>query len=154
MLIAISLNETKADTARFEECYEEELQCDDDERTNLLLRGTPTWLKVDGKLAGEAITILPSNCEEDIEDVDRTNWFYHYWYTTTILPQYRGKGLAEALVAYHIARLRIMRVRGIMGHATTPAMRHIREKFGAKVLKEHKNWYGTGRTAYFYVQTL
>ena len=40
--------------------------------------------------------------------------------------------------------------RSIAGHATSPAMVRINEKFGATFGAVHPDWYGTERVAHFY----
>jgi GNAT superfamily N-acetyltransferase len=76
-----------------------------------------------------------------------------YIYSTTVLPAFQGKGYAHMLRAYLLGILRAStRYTRISGHATTRKMLHIAQEFGAVPVGEaHDGWYGSPRTAQFYV---
>jgi len=145
-------------TIIFEEVYEKELQNDLDEKFELLTEAgdLAAYMKVDNRLVGEIIGCHLGNLNEKIEDCDKISNTVIYCYTTTILPPFQGNGLAKILKAYWLGlcKMRFIEMSPtkalIVGHSTSAAMKHINEKFGAKHMIEHNNWYGTSRTAWFY----
>jgi hypothetical protein len=149
MVIAFHKNVPIDVTMVFEDMYEKNLRLSLDRKKEILNCGFVAWMKVDGLLAGEIYGIRPSDLHEKIEDVDGNEPDTIYLYSTTILPQFQGKGLAKILQAYWQGSLPPS-IKVIIGHATTDIRMKVHYFFGAKLLKEHLNWYGTKRTAYFY----
>jgi GNAT superfamily N-acetyltransferase len=137
------------ETLIFEDIYEKNLRLSLERKKEILTKGFAAWMMVDGILAGEIYGIRPSDLHEKIEDVDGNERDTIYLYSTTILPQFQGKGLGKILQAYWQGSLPPS-IKVIIGHATTDIRMKIHLFFGAKLLKEHRNWYGTKRTAQFY----
>lgn len=145
------------DTLIFEEAYPENLALDLETRRKILSCGVALYVYVRGKLAGEHYGNTPANIfqktgehipDTDIHDVDS-----YYAYSTTILPKFRGEGLSTKLLIYAQGYLTGMYPK-IIGHATSEAMFHIRVDLGAHMVKKHRNWYNTGRLAWYYEQDL
>ena len=138
----------------FDEQYEDVLQLSLEDKRDLLRHTIATWLRCDGELAGEIYGLSPKELwdesDEDIEDTDRADGTTFYVYSTTILPSFRGRGLATILKAYFQGFVTARGYKAIVGHATSPAMVRINEKFGATFGARHENWYGTTRVAHFY----
>jgi GNAT superfamily N-acetyltransferase len=142
----------------FEDQYEPELQSLAADKDYILDRGLAAWMYVDGQLAGETFGLFVADDDEVLIDLEDRPGGDFYVYSTTILPQYRGRGYGRILKAYFLGYLRgqfeWFRLKFptgvIIGHATSPAMLKINKEFGAVVLAEHRNWYGTPRTAWFY----
>jgi hypothetical protein len=69
-----------------------------------------------------------------------------------VLPPFQGRGLGKILKAAWLGYVYQRYPRAVItGHSTAPAMARINEMFGAQHLRSHANWYGTNRTARFYV---
>jgi hypothetical protein len=91
-----------------------------------------------------------SDFQKDLKSVDRYTTFYIY--STTVLPEFQNEGMATRMRLKFLKFLAIRGYQRVCGHATTPAMMRIAEKFGAvRVGLPHPNWYGSQRTAQFYV---
>lgn len=150
MIITFNKSVSLEKAMHFEKLYEEELQSDEEEKCILLKKGFATWLFVDGQLAGEIIGIKPEDLPHEIKDVDPDKQINTvYCYSATIFLEFQGKGLSRTLHAYWIGTLPDS-IKIIIGHATAPAMMSTVRFFGANFLNKHENWYGTGRTAWFY----
>jgi GNAT superfamily N-acetyltransferase len=143
-----------SETMCFDDVYEESLQLDVDEKTDLLARSVVVWMHVDGALAGECYGAPPGTFDEKIEDVTDYGSRSLYCYSTTILPRFQGLGLSKVLVAYWNGLAAGKGYRKVVGHATSPAMVAVRAFFGAQFGAVHVRWYETNRTAHFYEQML
>lgn len=150
MVITFTTQLPVADTMRFEYVYEDALQLTLEDKASILEAGYAAWLFVDGALAGETYAISPSDLVDDVVDVPLRDPRSIYCYSTTVLPPFRGRGLAKLLVAYSIAQAKQAGFTSIIGHATSPAMVAVRAFFGASFGPVHPRWYGTERTAHFY----
>ena len=143
-----------ADTMLFDREYEEVLQLTLDDKRDLLRDMIAVWVRCDGELAGEIYGISPKRMwqqhKQSIEDTKKTDGKSLYVFSTTILPRYRGSGLATILKAYFQGFATAKGFKAIIGHATSPAMVRVNEKFGATFGQVHANWYGTQRVARFY----
>jgi len=143
-----------AETMVFEKCYERRLQLTAEDKIPLLANGLATWLFVDGTIAGETYGLTPKVmniiADEKIEDCDPLDDRNLYCYSTTVLPAYRGHGLAKILKAYLLARATERGYEKVIGHSTVPAMRKINRLFGGHEGLVHKHWYGTDREAVYY----
>ena len=138
-------------TLVFEEVYPEELRLDAAEKQHEIAAGG-IWLLVDGVLAAEAYGIRasdvnPDDVHGDITDTERDSF---YCSSTTVLPKYQGAGLGKLLKVYQLGVLKAKGYTLVTGHATSPSMKHIITGLGGKFIREHKDWYGTGKTAWFY----
>jgi GNAT superfamily N-acetyltransferase len=146
------------DTMIFEASYEENLQLEADDKRPILANGIAAWLLVDGKVAGETYGITPRSlaivADDEIEDCDPEDDASIYCYSTTILPEFRGKGLARLLKAYWLGKVAERGFGRVVGHSTSSEIMHINHVFGARDLASHENWYKTSRTATFYEITL
>lgn len=148
-------------TQAFETVYEPGLQLEDEDKNWLIQHGLAAWLLVDGKLAGETYgavvrDILEEETPEEYEGSD-LEWYTDvcdypealYCYSTTVLPEFQGKGLGQLLKAHWLGLASPLGVKTI-GHSTSPQMKAINSKFGANHLCRHTKWYGTDRVAWFY----
>ncbi len=142
------------ETLVFDDQYEEVLQLTLEAKLDLLRHTLAIWLRYDGELAGEIYGLSPKRmwdeCDEAIEDTDASDGDSFYVFSTTILPKFQGRGLATILKAYYQGLVTAGGYKAIIGHATSPAMVRVNEKFGATFGPSHENWYGTERCAYFY----
>ncbi len=135
-------------TMVFEACYEPELAMKLADKAELRDTGwVAIWIFVDGRLAGETYGIRLENLDEEIEDCAAQDPAAIYCYSTTILPEFQGKGLSKIIKAFWLG---MVHPAVVVGHATAPAIRRIVEEFGAEILATHQSWYGTGREAAFY----
>lgn len=153
------------ETMEFEQEYEESLRMSLQGKEELLedTHGVWTWMKVDGKLAGETYGIA---VEDLLEDLDEESPEFNadiapfaklhaiYCYSTTILAPFQGKGLGKLLKAYWLGQL-YGRYGRVIGHSTSLRMKALNTSFGAKhAATPHENWYDSGRQAWFYSQVL
>jgi GNAT superfamily N-acetyltransferase len=124
------------DTMIFEALYEDDLQLDLDEKTELL-RHDPlaVWVFVDQVLAGETYGLSPAQIlevlGEEIPDIDPSDDRSIYCYSTTIVPTFRGRGLGTLLKAFWLGMVMGRGRTRVIGHATSPAMYQIDKHFGA-----------------------
>jgi GNAT superfamily N-acetyltransferase len=139
-----------AETMCFEDVYENSLRLDRDEKTEIISNGVATWMLVDGMLAGEIYGVTPAHLDEDTPDVPKNDPRSIYCYSTTLLPQFQGRGLSKILVAYWNGLARGAGFEKVIGHATSPGIVAVRAFFGARFGATHCNWYGTTRTARYY----
>jgi hypothetical protein len=121
------------------------------EKHELLKRAVVIWMLVDGKLAGETYGMaldgkdeMPG-CPRDPSSI--------YCYSTTILSKYKRKGYGAILKAAFIGRVS-QDFRRIYGHARPGASQALNVKFGARLGKTFKNWFGTGENYRVYVLEL
>lgn len=132
----------------FEKQYEETLRLSLAEKTTMRDLGWfAVWMFIDGALAGETHGARLSVLDEKIEDCAEEPMGTIYCYSTTLLPPFRGRGLAEALKAFWLG---MTYPATIVGHATSPAAWRLNEKFGAVEVRRHDGWYETNREAVFY----
>lgn len=140
------------ETMVFEKLFPPELRNDlRSKRTLFLSMRFTVFMFVGGKLAGEIYGMEPSNLPECIEGCDR--YFGKktiYIYSTGILKQYQGMGLGRVLKAYFHGLAFGAGYDLIIGHSTTDVILAHNKCFGARIIEEFKDWYGTGRTAYLY----
>jgi hypothetical protein len=137
------------DSLIFDKCYEPELQLDLDEKSKLLNSAIAAFMLIDGVLAGETFGVQLKDLDEEIEDCTNEPPQSVYCYSTTILPAFQHKGLAKILKAFWLGQCFELRL-PIVGHSTSPEMKHINALFGAVHSIRHENWYKTARTAWFY----
>jgi GNAT superfamily N-acetyltransferase len=161
-------------TMVFEEVYEESLRLSLEDKEDLFEYPTlvVAYLYVDGVLAGEtygvpAQDLFDEGPERESEHLDSADALFKdiatvaecadplYCYSTTILPRYQGKGYGKVLKAYWLG-LTEGSFDGVCGHSTSPTMVALNNWFGAHHNYEpsSEDWYGSGRTAWFYVQFL
>ena len=143
-----------ADTATFEDVYEEALRLDLDAKDEIVTSGVAAWMFVNGTMAGECYGIAAGAFDDDIEDVVPGRSDVVYCYSTTLLPAFQGRGLSKILVAYWNGLARGAHFHTVAGHATSSAMISVRASFGATFGAVHPRWYGTQRTAHFYEHPL
>jgi GNAT superfamily N-acetyltransferase len=105
---------------------------------------------VDGLLAGETYGATPANLDEKTPDVPQNDPLCIYCYSSTVLPQFQGRGLSKLLVAYWNGLARGSGFTKVVGHATDPRIVAVRSFFGVRFGAVHPNWYGTTRTARYY----
>lgn len=152
---------------KFEGMFEPELQMDLGEKKLLLATGTIFHLWYGDKVVAEQCV---SNARHlaaardsmilgDIQEFDaKTPW--RYIYSTAVVPEWHGHGYARILSAYVLGYLRAQALSGnkhvthVFGHSTSSAMTDVRSFLGARFLKSHESWFGTERTAHFYVHRL
>lgn len=156
--ISFRHNVSVKDSMVFESVYEEALQSDLKDKSDMLHNGDTSWLFVDDKIAGEAQSIsVKKLCkieEDEMEDINDPRYLTEkstYLYSFTILPAYEGKGYGKILLAYHLGYLRGRGYSLFISHGTAPGMVALFKKFGGFFTEDgcHKKWYGTTRTAHF-----
>ena len=76
-----------------------------------------------------------------------------YCYSNTILKNYQSKGYGAILKAAFIGRVS-RDFKRIYGHARPGASQALNKKFGARMGKTYKNWFGTGEDYRVYVLPL
>jgi len=139
----------------FEAVYPEQLQMTLPAKRNLLK--TPgavvVWMFVDGVLAGEAYGIPMEGFVEQMQGAelvqdDPAQAFYCF--SNTILPEFQGRGLGEALKRHWLGMARERGFSVIYGHARPGASQGLNAKFGARFLGDFPDWYGTGETYRLY----
>ncbi len=154
MILAFRTDVAVAGTMCFDEEYEEALQLSVDVKRDLLRHTLAVWLTCDGELAGEIYGLSPKTmwdeCGETIEDTDPGDGSSLYVFSTTILGKFQGRGLGTLLKAYYQGLVTARGYRALIGHATSPEMVRINEKFNAVFGVSHPDWYGTKRVARFY----
>jgi GNAT superfamily N-acetyltransferase len=98
--------------------------------------------------------VTPKICatvlDDAIEDCDPEDDKSLYWYSTTVLPKFSGKGLGKMFRAYCLGLAMGRGYTKICGHTFDPAMRHILDGLGAEWGASHEDWYGSGMTAQYY----
>lgn len=138
------------ETLKFDALYEESLRLDLEEKREDLRGAFSTFLFVDGGIAGEIYGKRVKDLEEEIPDLGRVSPEWIYCYSTTILPQYRGKGLGKILKAFWLGKVS-SETTYVVGHSTSAEIKAINEFFGAEhFLPSHKDWFDSGREAWFY----
>jgi len=146
-------------TVKFEECYEDDLRIDPEERKDIIKSGLVVYIQGSCGLIGECYGATPFALEfidETPEDCHPLDEESIYVCNTKILPMYQGQGYGKALIEEFARHASDQGYVKLVGHATTPAMKHLREKQGAIFHEKgiHEKWYGTDRTAHFYTQFL
>lgn len=154
-------------TMEFEEAYEESLRISLEDKAELFsphYGPVVDYLLVDGELAGETygvqVAALAEDEEDPLPDLDIVppdkQALTCYCYSTTILPAFQGRGLGHILKAHWLGKVFNGGYDLVIGHSTSPDMAYINETFGAHHVegREHTSWYGTPRTARFYVLPL
>lgn len=145
------------ETMAFEEIFEEGLQFDvETKRAILDAAEVKLWLYIGKQIVGEAYGITPPALQEAIDEQIPDCEIYNpefnqlYCYSTAILPKFQGQDLGKLLKACWLCRASALGFSNIIGHSTHPAMKYLNELFGAVHSTKHEDWYGSGRTAYFY----
>lgn len=138
-------------TMVFDEQYPEQLQFDEEEKKEVLANAAVAiWMFVDGKLAGECYGTPVTQLGEEIPDTAEYPYAL-YCDSTTILPEFQGCGLGRILKDYYNEQAFAKGFKTLIGHATSEGARKLNEKYGAEWGASHDGWYGTDRTAHFYV---
>lgn len=151
MILTFKSSIPTRDTMFFEELFEEELRLSESEKYEILAKGYPVWLLVDGKLIGETYGIMLKDLKEPmIKDCEDENPRTVYCYSTAILPEYQKKGLGSLLKAYWLGKIKAYGVSRVVAHATSESAAKLNATFGAHFGAFHTKWYGTERTAIFY----
>ena len=145
----------------FECAYEEVLQEEDGALVLLGISGHNMILWDDQTLVAHTVGIAVSRmpCGEPDEDckpwADASfNTKVLYMYATTVRGEFQGKGYGKLLCAYYAGFKKAQGFQTLIGHATSPSMKAIREWMGADFRAKHSNWCGSERTAEFYVQPI
>jgi hypothetical protein len=109
------------------------------------------WMLDRGKLVGETYGV-PWNGKDDLigfpPDPEAI-----YCYSNTILSKYQGKGYGSILKAAFIGRVS-RDFKRIYGHARPGPSQELNKKFGARMGKTYKDWFGTGEDYRIYVLPL
>jgi hypothetical protein len=138
-------------TMAFEREYHPNLRLTLAEKRDLLQSAITIWMLEDGKLVGETYGVRWSRTEDMLgfpRDPDAI-----YCYSNTILRKYQGKGYGAILKATFIGRVS-RDFKRIYGHARPGPSQALNKKFGAKMGKTYKNWFGTGEDYRVYVLNL
>jgi GNAT superfamily N-acetyltransferase len=130
-----------------------------EERKDIIESGLVVYLQGTSGLIGECYGATPFQLEfidETPEDCSSEDDESVYVYSTTILPGYQNQGYGKLLIEEFARHASDQGYVKLVGHATSPAMKYLREKQGAILHSKgiRENWYGTDRTAHFYTQFL
>jgi GNAT superfamily N-acetyltransferase len=135
-------------TMAFEREYHPNLRLTLPEKRELLQSAITLWMLEDGKLVGETYGV-PWGAKEEMPGFARDPEAV-YCYSNTILGKYQGKGYGAILKAAFIGRVS-RDFKRIYGHARPGRSQALNKKFGAKMGKTYKNWFGTGEDYKVYV---
>jgi GNAT superfamily N-acetyltransferase len=149
------------DSLIFESIYPENLQWDLEGKQELKDDGVEFLYMIEeetGNLIGEAYYIpldgmknWPPDEEQAEDGLD--DWYGKncmYAFSTTILPEYQGKGYGKILKAYCLGMWKAQGYDYVLGHARDGASLKLQLFFGAKVIDNFHNWFGTNETYYLY----
>ena len=139
----------------FESLYPKQLQISQADKRDMVQYATFTYVWEESRIIAEHYGLMCKHMfgvlGEPTPDVTPEYDNEYYAFSTTVLPEYRGLGIAKLLLAYTHGNLRNEGIHSrVIGHATSDAMRRVRLDLGAKILNRHENWYESGRVAYFY----
>jgi GNAT superfamily N-acetyltransferase len=165
MKIKFTKDVSLEDSLAFEVIYAENLQYDLAGKQELKDDGIEFVYLVDGDtgaVIGESYFIPLASLkdwppEEDQPDEGLEPYYDKnamYCYSTTILPEYQGKGYGAILKSYYLG---LCAARGFdysIGHARFNGSIQLNQSFGAKIVGEFSDWYKTGEVYYLYVQEL
>ena len=140
-------------TMAFELEYHPNLRLKLPEKRDLLLgkSAIAIWMLDGGKLVGETYGV-PWGGKDDMIGFPRDPEAI-YCYSNTILGKYQGKGYGAILKAAFIGRVS-RDFKRIYGHARPGASQELNKKFGARMGKTYKDWFGTGEDYRVYVLPL
>lgn len=151
------------DTMIFESIYPENLQMDLEEKQELMDDGAEFIILLDedtGEFIGETYFVPLDTFEgeepyelqpdEGLEPYFGKNLIYCY--STTILPKYQKQGYGKILKAYLYGYVKAKGFAGSIAHAKEGASIKLNTFFGAKIIGEFGNWYGTGITHFLYLK--
>lgn len=165
MIIKFTDEVSLEDSLVFESVYPENLQWDLEGKQELKDDGTKfVYMKDEqtGVLIGEAYFLPLDNMKDWPPDEEQTEdglspYYgknYMYAFSTTILPEYQGKGYGKILKAYCLGLWKGMGYAGVLGHARAGRSLYLQLSFGAKVVDKFPNWYETNEEYYLYMQKL
>jgi len=141
------------ETLIFEEQYSDDLKIDLAYKQELKAMGAEFIYILDADLntlIGETYFIEIEKLDEDLSDISRwTNKNAVYVYSTTILPKYQNKGFGKILKSYFLGYAKA-NYAYVLGHAKENASIKLNKYFGAEIIREERNWHGSGETFYFY----
>lgn len=149
----------------FESVYPENLQWSLEDKQELKDDGTEFMYMEDaetGELIGEAYFLPLDTMKEWPADEEQPEdglgpWYGEncvYAFSTTILPDFQGKGYGKLLKAYCLGLWKERGFEYAVGHARDGASMGLQEYFGAKSIGRFDNWYQTGETYNLYLQKL
>ena len=151
-----------AKTMAFEELFSEELALDVKDKKDVLSTAIARWMFVGDELVGETYAHMLKDLDEWIPGVNeekpphRTLDRWHpmsqavYVYSTGILPGWQHQGFGRILKAHLLGVLAGRQIRTVLGHCTNAESLRLNQKFGAQILGEFEDWYGTDETATMY----
>jgi hypothetical protein len=139
-------------TMAFEREYHRNLRMTLLQKQDLLQHAIVLWMFEGRRLVGETYGIpldgsveIPPGCPRDPQSI--------YCFSNTILGKHKGQGYGTILKAAFIGRV-FQDFHKIYGHARPGASQALNKKFGARMLRTHKNWFGTHEDYRLYVLTL
>jgi GNAT superfamily N-acetyltransferase len=135
----------------FEREYHPNLRLTLAEKRELLRNAVAIWMLENGKLVGETYGV-PWDSAGDMPGFPRDSEAI-YCFSNTILRKYQGKGYGVILKAAFIGRVS-RDFKRMYGHARPGASQALNKKFGARLGKTYKNWFGTGEDYRIYVLPL
>jgi len=149
------------ETLVFEDRYHPNLAMDLRDKRELLGEpgAVPVWMYEPGpprRPIGETygVPVPVVLAEEDDEVKEDLRPFAKaralYVYSTTVLPEYEGRGFGQIIKAYLRGRARGAGYRWVVGHAKEGASVALNLRFGAKLGRRHPNWSDTGEPYRFY----
>lgn len=73
-----------------------------------------------------------------------------YVYRTTVLPEYRGKGIGKSLKKYTMGEMKNEGYKYCCGHSRHGISSMLNKSLGAIFLKKYNNWFDTGEPYFLY----
>jgi GNAT superfamily N-acetyltransferase len=140
------------ETMIFEEMYPDNLRLDLQGKLDLKEDGAEFIYIRDsgsGQLMGETYFISVNDLREELGLDEWKNKNAVYVYSTTILTDYRSKGVGKYLKQYFMNYIS-GRYSFVLGHARDNASIYINKGVGAEIIKDELNWQGIGETYYLY----
>lgn len=149
------------ETMEFENNFEPQFRLTIENKKEFLAKCETTWLFVDNQIAAEIYSIPVSilvnepTPEKDDENIkaDITPYLNKaaaYYYSASILPNYRKQGLLKPLVDFHNQYLAICGFKIGLAHSTANGIETLAEHLNAKQLNYRENWFGSQRISRFY----
>ncbi len=139
-------------------CYHQNLQWSKEDKKELFtsLDATIFLVEINNKVIGEALSSkldfwnaeeFPSTKELSSKYKSNETCYQEFF---SVLPGYQGIGIGKLLKKATIHEAQRKGYNFLLGHAKEGAAIEINKKFGARIIKQYEDWYGTGITHYLY----
>lgn len=147
-------------TMQFEEIFAEELKMSLEEKMELSESGAEfLYLTEDDKLISETYYITLDKIIDEFseegqqetglevfrKDADKIM----YVHSLATMPEYQKKGYGSLIKSYFLGEMFGKSIKTVVGHSKKESI-GINKRFGAEVICEIKDWYGTGESVWLY----